>query len=126
LPTARMTWLSTFKRKTRTCGCQAIVGYHRRRSGGDLRHELGFIVEDSTWTLRYLVVASSNWWGGHKVLISPEWIGEVRWNDRTVSIDLTQQSVKVTAEFESPEQLDREYKEKVHHHYAVAACEPKF
>ena len=27
-----------------------------------------------TWAIRYLVVDTSNWWMGHKVLIAPPWI----------------------------------------------------
>lgn len=53
-----------------------------------------FLVDDETWAVRYLIVDTNNWWLGHKVLISPEWIKDVSWNDRTVSIQQTRQAVK--------------------------------
>jgi len=74
-------------------------------------------VEESTWAVHYLVVDTSNWWGGHKVLISPEWIEEVRWIDNTVSIDLSRQSLKDAPVFESAEQLNRQHEEETDHHY---------
>jgi hypothetical protein len=48
-------------------GCQAVVGYHRQRSDGGLGHALEFIVKDSTRTLRYFVMATCIWWGGHEI-----------------------------------------------------------
>ncbi len=100
--------------------CKAINGYHIHTRDGDLGHVSGFLVEEGTWAVRYLVVDTSNWWGGHKVLISPEWIEEVRWIDNTVSIDLSRQSVKDAPVFESAEELTRYIEEKIHHHYGRA------
>jgi len=97
--------------------CKAVTGYHIHLKDGDLGHVSGFLVEESTWAVRYLIVDTSNWWGGHKVLISPEWIEEVSWIDNTVSIDLSRQSVKDAPVFESAEQLNRQYEEEIHHHY---------
>ncbi|MEO8925488.1 MAG: hypothetical protein ABI330_22165, partial [Caldimonas sp.] len=54
----------------------------------------GMLTDDETWAIRYLIVNTSNWWVGHKVLISPEWIKDVSWDDRTISIQLTRQAVK--------------------------------
>jgi hypothetical protein len=31
----------------------------------------------STWSIRYLILDTSNWWVGHEVLVSPEWIQDV-------------------------------------------------
>ena len=40
------------------------------------------------------VVATSNWWGGQRVLIAPQWIKDVSWSEATLSVDLTRQAVK--------------------------------
>ena len=35
-------------------------------------HVEDFIVDDETWEVRYLVIDTSNWWFGKKVLVAPE------------------------------------------------------
>jgi len=51
----------------------------------------GLIVDEKTWAIRYIIVNTSNWWLGHKVVISPEWIDDVDWPESKLSIDLTRQ-----------------------------------
>ena len=66
------------------------------------------LVDDETWAIRYLVVNTSNWWLGHKVLIAPQWIDSVRWLDATVSVDLTRQAVKDSPPYMRTAPLDRQ------------------
>ena len=54
--------------------CEAVVGYHIHATDGEVGHVEGFLIDDETWAIRYLVVNTSNWWLGHKVLIAPQWI----------------------------------------------------
>lgn len=74
--------------------CNAVTGYHIQATDGDIGHVAGFLVDDDTWAIRYLVVDTSNWWLGHKVLIAPPWISGVHWSDQTVSVDLSRESVR--------------------------------
>jgi hypothetical protein len=86
--------------------CTAVTGYHIHAIDGEIGHISAMLVDESTWAVRYIVVNTSNWWGGHKVLISPKWINEINWLDRTVSIDLNQRSIKESPEYNSIEQLN--------------------
>jgi hypothetical protein len=74
--------------------CNTVIGYHLHATDGDIGHIAGFLVDDQTWSIRYLVVDTSNWWVGHKVLIAPAWITGVHWGDASVSIDLSREAVK--------------------------------
>jgi len=80
--------------------CKSITGYHIKAQDGEIGHVQGFIVDEQSWQIRYLVVDTSNWWMGHKVLIAPDWISGVHWPDKTVSIDLTRASVKAAPVYE--------------------------
>ena len=44
------------------------------------------LVDERTWAIRYLIVDTSNWWGGHHVLVAPQWIEAVSWPDAKVSV----------------------------------------
>ena len=47
--------------------------YHLQGSDDAIGHVEDFIVDDVTWEVLYLVVNTSNWWLGKKVLIAPRW-----------------------------------------------------
>jgi hypothetical protein len=95
----------------------AVMRYHIQATDGDIGHVQGFLVDDETWAIRYLIVDTSNWWLGHQVLIAPQWIQDVSWPDATVSIHLTQQAVKDAPPYDSAAQLDRKQEMGIHEHY---------
>jgi hypothetical protein len=99
----------------------AVIGYHIKALDGEIGHVSAILVEENTWAIRYLVIDTSNWWGGHKVLISPEWIDEVSWLNGTVSIDLHQQSIKDSPEYLSIKQLNRDFEAGIYSHYGRPA-----
>jgi hypothetical protein len=44
--------------------------------------------------IRYLVVDTTNWWAGKKVLTSPRSVREIDWADTQVHLDADRQKVK--------------------------------
>jgi hypothetical protein len=57
-------------------------------------HSLFDPLDDQTWAIRYLIVKTSNWWLGHKVLLAPQSIQDVSWLESKVLFNLTRQSIK--------------------------------
>jgi hypothetical protein len=74
--------------------CRAIERYHLHATDGDIGHVEDPLFDDEAWDICYLVVNTSDWWLGHRVLISPQWIVDIGWLEATVSVDLTRQAVK--------------------------------
>jgi hypothetical protein len=101
--------------------CRAVTGYHIHARDGDIGHVKDLLVDDRTWAIRYLIVDTSNWWGGHDVLVAPQWIEAVSWRDAKVSVDLTRQAVKDAPPYDSAAQLDREQEQAMHEHYGRPA-----
>jgi len=97
--------------------CNAVTGYHIHATDGEIGHVEGLLVDDQTWAILYLIVNTSNWWLGHKVLISPAWIQDVSWFDSMVSIKVTQQAVKDAPAYDPAETLDRQHEMKLYKHY---------
>jgi hypothetical protein len=97
--------------------CNAVTGYHIHATDGDIGHVSGFLVDDDTWAIRYLVIDTSNWWVGHKVLIAPSWIKGVHWSDQTVSVDLRRQSIKNAPTYEPTSNWDREQELSLYRYY---------
>ncbi len=46
-----------------------------------------FVIDDETWAIRYLIVDTTNWWPGNKVLISTRWIERISWEESKVFIN---------------------------------------
>jgi hypothetical protein len=97
--------------------CNAVSKYHVHASDGDLGHVEGLLVDEKTWSIRYMIVGTSNWWLGHSVLISPQWIDDVSWINEKVSIDLTRQAIKDAPVFDSTVQLNRDHELGIYKHY---------
>lgn len=94
-----------------------VIAYHLQATDGELGHVEDFLAEDESWAIRYIVVDTSNWWFGKKVLVSPEWIRQVSWMDNTVYVDLTREWVKAAPEYDSAAHLDRQWEADYHAHY---------
>jgi hypothetical protein len=95
----------------------AVARYYVHALDGDIGHVSGFLVDDQTWAIRYVVIDTSNWWLGHKVIIAPQWIDAVDWAESTASVNLSRQAVKDAPVFESEATLDREQERSTHRHY---------
>ena len=66
----------------------AVMRYYVHASDGDIGHVEGFLVDEKSWAIRYIIINTSNWWLGHQVIIAPQWIDDVNWAESTVSVDL--------------------------------------
>ena len=97
--------------------CLAVTGHHILAIDGSIGHVNGFLVDDRTWAIRYLVVDTSNWWMGHKVLIAPLWIDAVDWASRSVTVNLTRQAIQSAPPYDPAVQPDRAQELRLYQHY---------
>jgi len=97
---------------------RAMIRYHIHATDGEIGHVDGMIVDDETWTVRYLVVNTSDWWMGHQVLVAPSWISDISWLEATVSVDLSREAVKNAPAYDPDELPDREQEKRTYEHYA--------
>jgi hypothetical protein len=100
---------------------QAVTGYHIHALDGDIGHVAGFLVDDETWAIRYLVVDTTNWWAGHKVLIAPTWITGVHWADETVSVDLSRESIRKAPPYDAETNWGRDQDLRLYRHHGRSA-----
>ena len=96
---------------------QEVLDYYIHASDGDLGHVDDFIVNDEDWTIRYMVVDTRNWLPGKKVLVATEWITEVNWGESKVYVNLSQEAIKNSPEFDPSEPINRVYEEQLYDYY---------
>jgi hypothetical protein len=95
----------------------AVTGYHIHAIDGEIGHVNGFILDDDAWAIRYIEVATQNWWPGKEVLISPAWIERVSWAESMVYTGLTREAIKNGPEYIESRSITREYENKLYFHY---------
>jgi sporulation protein YlmC with PRC-barrel domain len=76
-----------------------------------------FIVDDETWQVRYLVIDTSNWWFGKKVLVAPHWASRVVWEEGKVYVALSRDEIKNSPEWDATAAVNREYEARLYDHY---------
>lgn len=94
-----------------------VRGYHIQGSDDAIGHVEDFVVDDETWTIRYLVIDTKNWWFGKKVLISPEWAHRISWDERKVHVDLSRSAIEKSPEWDPAAAVNREYETRLYDYY---------
>ena len=96
---------------------EAVTGYNIHATDGEIGHVSGFLMDDETWAIRYLVVDTSNWWLGHKVLIAPMWITGLHWANQTVNVDLSRASIENAPAYNPGDSWGRDQEQSLYQHY---------
>lgn len=94
-----------------------VTGYHIEGTDGSIGHVKDFVVDDETWEVRYLVVATTNWWPGKSVLVAPEWATRISWLDRKIYLGMTRDAIKRSPEWDATYPIQLTYEEELTRHY---------
>ena len=95
----------------------AVTGYDIEATDGEIGHVNGFVVDDEAWAIRYIEVATRNWWPGKKVLVSPAWIERVSWEDSRVDVGLSREAIQNAPGYVESTPITREYENRLYFHY---------
>ncbi len=94
--------------------------YHVQGTDDAIGHVDDFIADDATWGIRYLVIDTSNWWFGKKVLVAPHWAHRISWPDRNVYVAMTREAIKSSPEWDEAAGVNREYEQRLYDYYGRA------
>jgi uncharacterized protein YrrD len=95
----------------------SVTGFYIYTTDGGMGHVEDFIVDASSWAIRYLVVDTANWWPGRKVLVSPNWVTGISWDERNVTLELSREQIEHSPEYEPGKLLEPSYEARLHTHY---------
>jgi sporulation protein YlmC with PRC-barrel domain len=103
---------------------EAVSGYHIHASDGEIGHLSDLVIEDTDWSIHYLIVDTSNWWLGQKVLISPRSAKDIRWTEQLISLDVDRQKVRDSPPYDPAKPIDRAHEQRMAGHYAKPRPDP--
>ena len=96
---------------------RVVQGYRIQATDKIFGHIEDFVLDEHSWTIRYLVIDTINFWPSKSVIISPDWVNSISWDKKILSVNLSEESIKNSAEFHPNIPINREYEEKLYDYY---------
>jgi len=78
----------------------AVDGYHIQATDGMIGHVSDFLIDDMSWSIRELVVETGHWYSGKEILISPDKIDRISYEESKVFVNLSKADIQRTEENE--------------------------
>ncbi len=109
--------VKTAAREGRVRSMLEVTGNSIEATDGDIGHAEDFLIDIAAWQVRYLVVHTSSWWAGEKLLVSPLSIDWIDWARCIIHLDVTRQKVKDSPPYRAAETVDGAFEELFHSYY---------
>ncbi|MFT6369837.1 MAG: hypothetical protein ACJAWH_000918 [Maribacter sp.] len=94
-----------------------VTGYDMHATDGEIGKVEDFIVEDATWKIHFLVVKTGDWFSGINVLISPQSIKNVKWEEQKVTVNHSKDKMKNSPEFDVSQPIKDSYERSLNDYY---------
>jgi len=94
-----------------------VEGYQLSAKDGDIGHVTDLYFDDDCWAVRYLVVATGSWLFGRKVLISPNSVTKVDFEEKCIAVDLTTDQVRQSPDIDTERPISRQQESEYHLYY---------
>ena len=101
-----------------------VTGYRIDASDGDIGHVEDFIIDDTMWSIRYLVVDTRNWLPGRKVLIAPIWVDHIRWADESVHVNMNRERIEQSPRYDPKQPVNLAYEARLYDYYGRPVAKP--
>ena len=72
---------------------RAIIGYHIQAADEMVGHVTDFVIDDKNWVIQHVVVDTRHLLSGKRVMISPNQINRISWDESKVHLDLTKEAI---------------------------------
>ncbi len=97
-----------------------LRGFELYATDGDVGAITEFYFDDLDWTILYMVVDSSAWLPGRRILVSPASIGEIDWVERKLQTLITRADIESSPEIDLHQPITREQEVRYFAHFGWA------
>jgi hypothetical protein len=95
----------------------SVKGYRVHASDGEIGHVENLLADDANWEIRYLVIATRNWWPGKVVQLSPYAVKDIDWFDHHINMNVTRDQVRSAPAWDPLAMVDQVREEQFHRHF---------
>ncbi len=94
-----------------------LMKYSINAKDGNIGQVYSFLFHEDMWVIRYLVVDTSKWLPGRKVLIIPSEIGAPDEDNKTLGVNLTKEKIKDSPDIDTEKPVSRREEESLYKYY---------
>jgi hypothetical protein len=80
-----------------------VIGCHVQVRDGEVGHVEDFLIDSDGWAIRDLMIDTRNWLPGKHVLIAPEWVKRISWEESRVYVGLDKETLESFPEYHPEE-----------------------
>ena len=92
-------------------------------SDGLIGRAADFLVDDTDWQVRYMLVDTGDWWPGEKILIAPQTIQTMQSDQRAIELSASRDRVKGAPRYRPDMTVDGDYDQKFLTYYGIKFAE---
>jgi len=81
---------------------KALAGYHVQTSDGPIGRVVDFMIDCSTWAVGHIVVETGHWYSGKEIVVSPQNIDRVSYEESAVFVNVTKEAILNATEYHMP------------------------
>jgi len=94
-----------------------IIGYSIRAKDGNIGRVRDFFIDESDWSIRYLIADTGNWIPGRQVLLSPASFGQPVWKQQILPVELTKNKIEKSPGIEKDMPISHQHEIGLHNYY---------
>jgi hypothetical protein len=79
-----------------------LAAYHIEASDREIGHVTDFVIDDTSWEIRYLIVETGHWFAGKEIAISPAQIDRISYEESAVFVTMSKESIVDAPEYRLP------------------------
>lgn len=88
-----------------------------RGTDDEIGHFQDFIVDDSTWSIRYIVINTRSWWSGNSVILLTDWISGIDDKDGRIEVDLPREVIKNSPVWQPDQPVNLDFETRLADYY---------
>ena len=92
-------------------------GYIVHAVDGDIGHVENCLADDANWDIRYLVIATRNWWPGKVAQLSPYAVKDIDWFGEHINMNVTRDQVRSAPAWDPLTMADKVSEDELHRHF---------
>jgi sporulation protein YlmC with PRC-barrel domain len=94
-----------------------VHGYHLHATDGGIGHLQDFLIDPKSWAIRFIVIDTRKWLPGRQVLIPPQWVINLDWDQKNLYVDVTHDEVKHSPEYDPGVEFSSVHEDSLYGHY---------
>ncbi|MDF3130970.1 PRC-barrel domain-containing protein [Kiritimatiellaeota bacterium B1221] len=96
---------------------ESLRGFTLKAKNGEIGRVRDLLLEEGSWTVRWIVVDTGKWLLGRKVLLSPLAFGAADFEEKNLPVDLDREQIEGAPHLDEHAPVSREYEKTYYDHY---------